>query len=76
MGVMVWNVRGLGKLARRRQIREYIFQGKIDVVELQETVKEDFFWTTCCRIFLEISFSLGNGCQLEEGLEVFSWNQG
>ena len=35
-------MRGLGKLARRRQVREYIFQEKVDIVGLQETVKEEF----------------------------------
>ena len=38
----MWNVRGLGKPARRRQVREHIFQEKIEVVGLQETVKGDF----------------------------------
>ncbi|KAG2605021.1 hypothetical protein PVAP13_4NG076519 [Panicum virgatum] len=42
MRFLVWNVRGLGKPARRRQIREYIWQENIDVVGLQETIKEDF----------------------------------
>jgi len=58
MGVMVWNVRGLGKLARRRQIREYIFQEKIDVVELQETVKEDFFGQLVAGSFWRSPFLL------------------
>ena len=38
----MWNVRGLGKSARRRQIREFILRERIDIVGLQETVKEDF----------------------------------
>jgi len=42
MKILMWNVRGLGKHARRRQVREHIFQEKIDVVGLQETVKGDF----------------------------------
>ena len=42
MRILIWNVRGLGKLARRRQVRDYIFQEKVDIVGLQETVKEDF----------------------------------
>ena len=42
MKILMWNVRGLGKPARRRQVREHIFQEKIDVVGLQETVKGDF----------------------------------
>ena len=38
----MWNVRGLGKSARRRQIREYILRERIDIVGLQETVKQEF----------------------------------
>jgi exonuclease III len=42
MRIMMWNVRGLGKPARRRQIREYISQENIDMIGLQETIKVDF----------------------------------
>ena len=42
MKIFVWNVRGLGKLARHRQIRDYIFQEKVYVVGLQKTLREDF----------------------------------
>jgi len=42
MRLLMWIVRGLGKSARRRQIREYILRERIDIVGLQETVKEDF----------------------------------
>ena len=42
MKILMWNVRGLGKPARRRQVREHIFQEKVEVVGLQETIKGDF----------------------------------
>lgn len=42
MRTILWNVRGLGNLARRRQIREYITNEGVDCVGLQETKKADF----------------------------------
>lgn len=40
--VLMWNVRGLGKPARRRQVRDHIIHEHIDIGGLQETVKQDF----------------------------------
>jgi exonuclease III len=42
MKILMWNVRGLGKPARRRQVREYILHENIDFIGLQETIKQDF----------------------------------
>ena len=42
MRVLLWNVRGLGKLARRGHIRDFIHTERIDIVGLQETVKSEF----------------------------------
>ena len=42
MRVLSWNVRGLGNAARRGQVRTYIHKERIDIVGLQETVKQDF----------------------------------
>ena len=35
-------MRGLGKPARRAQVREYVAREKIDIIGLQETVKTEF----------------------------------
>jgi exonuclease III len=42
MKIMFWNIRGFGRLARRRQIREYIREEGVDGVGLQETIKSEF----------------------------------
>jgi exonuclease III len=42
MRFMFWNIRGFGNPARRRQIREYIREEKLDAIGLQETIKEEF----------------------------------
>ena len=42
MRVLSWNVRGLGNAARKGQVRNYILKERIDIVGLQETVKQDF----------------------------------
>ena len=42
MKILMWNVRGLGKPARRAQVREYVAREKIDIIGLQETVKTEF----------------------------------
>jgi exonuclease III len=39
---LFWNIRGFGRLARRRQIKDYIKEEFLDGVDLQETMKEDF----------------------------------
>jgi exonuclease III len=38
----MWNIRGLGKLARMRQLSELIIKEKVDVVGVQETIKQSF----------------------------------
>jgi exonuclease III len=42
MKILFWNVRGLGRSARRRQVSEYIKEEALDGVGLQETMKKDF----------------------------------
>lgn len=42
MKILFWNIRGFGRPARRRQIREYIMEESLDIVGLQETIKQDF----------------------------------
>jgi hypothetical protein len=36
------NIRGLGKPARMRQLSELIIKEKVDVVGVQETIKQSF----------------------------------
>lgn len=42
MRVQFWNVRGLGKAHRRRMVRNHILQENLDIIVLQETIKQDF----------------------------------
>jgi hypothetical protein len=42
MKFMFWNMRGFGKPARRKQIRDYISNEGLDGIKLQETMKRDF----------------------------------
>ena len=39
---IIWNIRGLGKKSRVRQLRELIQSEDVEVVGLQETIKKDF----------------------------------
>lgn len=60
MRTILWNVRGLGNLARRRQIREYITNEGVDCVGLQETKKADLQILNSGRYVFQIPF-VGNG---------------
>lgn len=42
MKVLFWNIRGLGAVGRQRQLRELVFEHRIDIVCIQETIKNDF----------------------------------
>jgi hypothetical protein len=42
MKILFWNIRGFGKPARRRHIRDYIREERVGAMGLQETIKEDF----------------------------------
>lgn len=42
MRFLFWNVRGLGKNSRKKQVREFIEDHKLQVVGLQETMKNSF----------------------------------
>lgn len=42
MRILFWNVRGLGKSYRRNLVKEHILQEELDIVALQETIKQDF----------------------------------
>jgi hypothetical protein len=38
----LWNLWGFGAPGRQRQLKEYMRQENVDIVELQETIKENF----------------------------------
>lgn len=42
MKFLFWNVRGLGKSHRRSLVRNHILNENLDLVALQETIKQDF----------------------------------
>jgi exonuclease III len=42
MRFFFWNVRGLGKESRKRQVKDFIEEHNMEVVGLQETIKADF----------------------------------
>ncbi|KAI4990490.1 hypothetical protein ZWY2020_038853 [Hordeum vulgare] len=42
MKLLCWNIRGFGLSGRRRQLIEYVRQEAIDIVGLQETIRQDF----------------------------------
>lgn len=42
MRTLFWNVRGIAKPARRKQVKEYISSERLDCVGLQETKKQVF----------------------------------
>jgi exonuclease III len=39
MKVMIWNIRGMGKKARVRQLKEMISREDVDILGVQETIK-------------------------------------
>ncbi|KAE8793755.1 hypothetical protein D1007_31590 [Hordeum vulgare] len=42
MKLLCWNIRGFGLSGRRRQLIEYLRQEEIDIVGLQEMIRQDF----------------------------------
>jgi hypothetical protein len=42
MKLMFWNMRGFGRSARRRQVKNYIMEEKLEGIDLLETIKENF----------------------------------
>lgn len=48
--VLFWNIRGFGAAARRRQLKDHIASEKIDIVGLQETIKQEFSDSKLCDI--------------------------
>ena len=42
MRAMGWNSRGFARRGRQTQIRDYIRKERLDIILLQETMKQDF----------------------------------
>jgi exonuclease III len=42
MRCLFWNIRGFGRRGRRTLLKDYLREHKIDIVILQETIKQDF----------------------------------
>jgi exonuclease III len=42
MRVLIWNIRGFGRRGRRNQLRDYLRTNKLDILFLQETIRQDF----------------------------------
>jgi exonuclease III len=60
MKVMIWNIRGMGKKTRVRQLKEMILREDVDIVGVQETIKKNFF-TTELEGLASGKVSLGTG---------------
>jgi exonuclease III len=60
MRVLIWNIRGFGRRGHQNQLRDYLRSNKVDILFLQETIRQDF--------------SLGELDSLEVGDKFFwSW---
>lgn len=42
MKIIMWNIRGMGKLARIRQLKDLMAKEKPEIIGLQETIKQSF----------------------------------
>jgi hypothetical protein len=42
MRFLIYNIRGFGAPGRRSQLRDYIKQHRVDIIGLQETIKQEF----------------------------------
>ena len=42
MKMLFWNIRGMGKLARVRHLKDLMAQEQIDIIGIQETIKQSF----------------------------------
>jgi hypothetical protein len=42
MKIMLWNMRGFQRPARRAQVKDYIKDEKLDSIGLLETIRESF----------------------------------
>jgi hypothetical protein len=42
MKALIYNIRGFGQVGRRTQLRDYVRRERLDLIGLQETIKQDF----------------------------------
>ena len=42
MKMLFWNIRGMGKQARVRHLKDLVAQEQIDIIGIQETIKQSF----------------------------------
>ena len=42
MRCLFWNIRGFGRKGRRQQLKSFLKRNKIDIIYLQETIRQDF----------------------------------
>jgi hypothetical protein len=56
MKMMFWNIRGFGKPARWRQIRDRVIRDGLEGLDLQETIKEDFTQRELSEIVGDVPF--------------------
>ena len=42
MTTLFWNIRGMGKTARVRQLKELNSHENVEIVGIQQTIKQDF----------------------------------
>jgi hypothetical protein len=42
MKVFIWNIRGFGHRDRRNQLRDFLRINKVNIIFLQETIRQDF----------------------------------
>ena len=57
MRVLIWNMRGFGRRGRRNQLREYLRKVKVDIIILQETIRQSLVDHELCSHELGDSFS-------------------
>ena len=74
MKLLCWNIRGFGLTGRRRQLIEYLRQEEIDIVGLQETIRQDLVCMSS-RGFPATSLP-GSGCLLWGNLGYSARSQG
>jgi hypothetical protein len=72
MRVMFWNIKHFGKPSKRRQIKDFIREEKLDGVGLQETIKSGFSQRELEDV-VGVSPSSGYGRVPRGTLEASSW---
>ena len=87
MKIIFWNIRGMGQLARVRQLKELMSQEKVDIIGIHETIKQSFSSQELERLSLGGPFSWNwvpsrghsGGILMgvkEDLLQVENWEQG